>query len=57
MQVGRTNRRALIAGLGSAAAWPAVGRTQQSRMPVIGRIYLGTASQPDSTRAASIRGF
>ena len=29
MLVGQTNRRAFIAGIGSAAAWPTVARGQQ----------------------------
>jgi putative ABC transport system substrate-binding protein len=39
------NRRAFIAGLGSAAAWPVVARAQ-STIPVIG--FLGTISEAQS---------
>ena len=35
-------RREFIAGLGSTAAWPVVGRAQRAAVPVIG--YLSTQS-------------
>jgi hypothetical protein len=36
-------RREFIAGLGSAAAWPLVGRPQQSPTPVVG-LLVGYAN-------------
>jgi putative ABC transport system substrate-binding protein len=35
-------RRAFIAGLGSAAAWPQVARVQQAAIPVVGSLYSGS---------------
>jgi len=46
-------RREFIAGLGSAAAWPVVGRAQQQALPVIGFVHLGSAD----TSANGVRVF
>jgi putative ABC transport system substrate-binding protein len=43
MQVGRTNRRAFIAGLGGVVAWPMVARGQQQAVPAIG--FLSASSR------------
>ena len=42
------NRRAFIAGLGSAAAWPVMAREQDERkLPTIGFLGGATPSQPE----------
>jgi putative ABC transport system substrate-binding protein len=55
MPVGRTNRRAFIAGLGSAAAWPRAGRTQ-SATPRLGYVWIG-ARGTDANVAGSRQGL
>jgi putative tryptophan/tyrosine transport system substrate-binding protein len=47
------NRREVVAGLGSAVAWPAVARAQPQTMPVIG--FLG--SQTESEGAPVVAAF
>jgi len=51
MLVGLTNRRALIAALGSAAAWPIVARARKS-MPVIGFVSSRSGADSESVLAA-----
>jgi hypothetical protein len=40
-----------IAGLGSATAWPVVGRAQQAAVPVIGYLSAGSANATISLEA------
>ena len=45
------NRREIIAGLGSAAAWPVVARAQQAAVPVVGLVRAGSADDEESLAA------
>jgi putative tryptophan/tyrosine transport system substrate-binding protein len=52
MQVGQTNRRAFIAALGGAAAWPVVARGQESvRIWNVGYLSLSSAAENPSFSA------
>jgi ABC-type uncharacterized transport system substrate-binding protein len=44
MLVRGTNRRAFIAGLGSAAAWPLAASAQKPPMPILGYLHAASAS-------------
>jgi putative tryptophan/tyrosine transport system substrate-binding protein len=57
MQVGQTNRRAFIAGLGGAAAWPLVARAQQQTDKVwrVGYLSLSSAAENPSFSAFTLK--
>jgi putative ABC transport system substrate-binding protein len=50
-------RREFIAGLGSAAAWPVVGRAQQPVLPVIGVLHPQYADDPTNYTVAFLQGL
>jgi putative ABC transport system substrate-binding protein len=52
-----TNRRAFIAGLGGAVAWPVVARGQQAAMPVVGYIDMRSSSFEAFVQGLSEVGF
>ena len=50
-------RRAFIAGLGSAAAWPLVARAQQTALPVVGFLHQGAREANERFLAEFRRGL
>ena len=50
-------RREFIAGIGGAAAWPAVARAQQPAMPVVGLVHSGFAEALAGYAAAFRKGL
>ena len=50
------NRRAFVAGLGSAAAWPVVARGQQARqLPIIGYVTPTNPQVPSRSTSAFLQ--
>jgi putative ABC transport system substrate-binding protein len=49
-------RRAFIAGLGGAAAWPVVARGQQTAMPIVGYVDLSAPNRA-ADYSAFVRGL
>jgi putative tryptophan/tyrosine transport system substrate-binding protein len=50
-------RRDFIAGLGGAATWPLVARTQRATMPVIGYLSFGTPTEGVDSVTAFLQGL
>jgi putative ABC transport system substrate-binding protein len=50
-------RRAFIAGLGSAAAWPVVARGQQRALPVVGFLHDQSADDSKNVTVPFLRGL
>ena len=50
-------RRQFIAGIGSAAAWPVVARSQQPAIPVIGYLSVGSPEMSEPYVAALLQGL